>query len=673
MALLQEKNVIYMTNDCDLQFAQAINAFESDMPFDSDRASRIAGDALEQDPEQFRALIVMAVSQYRSGDIPDAAKYAQAAIDANPRSEIGYRLHSRILREQGALKDAIVCLESALPNCDESAALWKQIGQLRVEARQHVLAEEAFERARELNRQRSGHFPVASGTANKDRVDPAETRKEIEELWRQVDTGEASPEVHLRLGELVHSFASTARQRIRLKERRLLLTQAEHCLSVAAEAGASEEVFLELGYVRYRLGLFEQAEAAFRSAVEKGPQTADKLGAALTALGNILLEKGDVEGSVEMLERALRLAPDHGGANYRFARAKKFRDTPASRDFVIRLQALSGREDLAAQQGIEVNSALGKVLDDIGRHDEAWKHYDLGNRLKPHHSESLRPARRRRPASIDKSVDANVATFTTEFIESLRDASLDTQKPVFIVGMPRSGTTLTEQILSAHREIFGAGELREISMLRGEVGDLCSSCGGYPAGLVQADADGLRELASEYLGVLESMSAGEPRVTDKMPTNFLHLGLIAGLFPNAHIIHCQRHPLDVCVSAYCQNLDPPFCDLKLLAAYFKQYQRLMKHWESVVPMKIHPVRYESMVANTEQQCRQMIDFLGLDWDENCLNFQNNQRSVHTPSKWQVRQPIYKSSVSRWKRFDRYLTPLKEALGLDADGNPLDEW
>ena len=155
-------------------------------------------------------------------------------------------------------------------------------------------------------------------------------------------------------------------------------------------------------------------------------------------------------------------------------------------------------------------------------------------------------------------------------------------------------------------------------------------------------------------------------VTDKMPTNFMHLGLIAILFPGATVIHCHRSPMDVLVSCYCQNLNAPFCDLEQLVDYHRNYRRLMAHWQRVLPIKIHTNDYESLVVDPEVHTRAMIQHCGLDWSNDCLRFQSNNRAVHTPSKWQVRQPMYRSSVEKWKRFEKHLAPIAERIAAEIE-------
>jgi hypothetical protein len=244
---------------------------------------------------------------------------------------------------------------------------------------------------------------------------------------------------------------------------------------------------------------------------------------------------------------------------------------------------------------------------------------------------------------------------------------------VFIVGMPRSGTSLVEQILASHPNVFGAGELRDLQRLAEELPARVGAKEAYPACLVRLDGSAACALADEYLERIGRRSGAALRVTDKMPLNFLHLGLIAALFPRARIVHCIRDPLDVCVSCYCQDFQggPNFLwDLTDLGKFHGEYERLMAHWGSVLPLPILEVVYEELVDNLEAVSRRLISFCGLDWDDRCLAYHQNARAVRTASLVQVRQPVYKSSVGRWRHYAPHLRPLLEALGRPLEGqNP----
>lgn len=252
-----------------------------------------------------------------------------------------------------------------------------------------------------------------------------------------------------------------------------------------------------------------------------------------------------------------------------------------------------------------------------------------------------------------------MAMFSRAWFERSGPRGSESQQPIFIVGMPRSGTTLTEQILASHPSVFGAGELPDLPRI------LKGLRPGYPAQVADFDSVRLAAVANEYLDGLRARAPADARrVTDKLPLNFIHLGMIATLFPRAHIIHCRRDPMDVGLSCLIEQFDMDgdytTC-LEDFGDYFLQYERLMAHWRVVLPITMHEQCYEDLVAQPETSARALIESCGLEWDPMCLNFQQLERTVRTPSRWQVRQPIYLHSVGRWRNYAHQMQPLARLL------------
>ena len=237
-------------------------------------------------------------------------------------------------------------------------------------------------------------------------------------------------------------------------------------------------------------------------------------------------------------------------------------------------------------------------------------------------------------------------------------------RPVFVIGMIRSGTSLVEQILASHSDVYGAGELLEITKLASNLPQALDSSLEYPECIRQLDAGRIASSATGYLRYLAGRDDRAARVVDKLPTNFLHLGLIAILLPNAHIVHCRREALDVCLSIYFQRFAQGHFyayDFDDIAAYYAEYERLMAHWKKVLPVEILDIQYEDLLDDLEGESRRMLDYCGLDWQEACLAFHRSQRPVRTASSWQVRQPLYRTAVARWRKFEPHLDELKRAL------------
>jgi hypothetical protein len=301
------------------------------------------------------------------------------------------------------------------------------------------------------------------------------------------------------------------------------------------------------------------------------------------------------------------------------------------------------------------------LLDRAGAYDEAFQHFQEGNRRR--REQFLQEGQGFDRAAHSELVDRLLRVFTADYFERVRGFGSDSEVPVFVTGMPRSGTSLVEQILSHHPEAAGLGELRDIPKMVTDLPARLQTAEKYPECLAYLDQAAVQGLGQAYLNRIQQLAGSARRVSDKMLENFLHLGLIATLFPRARIIHCRRDPLDTCVSCYLQffhGLDFTW-DLADLGSYYRDYQRLMAHWQTVLPMPILDINYEDLVADVEDQSRRLLTFCGLDWNDRCLRFYENPRAVRTVSKLQVRRPIYTSSVGRWRHYAAHLGPLQEAL------------
>jgi hypothetical protein len=300
--------------------------------------------------------------------------------------------------------------------------------------------------------------------------------------------------------------------------------------------------------------------------------------------------------------------------------------------------------------------ALANVHKKLGNDQQSFKHLLEGNRLQ-------RQTLDYTPARSEATFNEIRAAYTTEILATPVEPVDHELTPIFIVGMPRSGTSLAEQILASHSLVHGCGELTSMNRLYHTAFNGKSHLGPQVAGL----SEGRRqELARIYLDELAELAGGRPYTTDKMPHNFLHVGFITRLFPNARIIHCERHPLDTCFSIF-TNLftgsHPYAYDLEELGHYYLGYQRMMAYWYEVLPGRIYTLNYERVVADTETEVRKLLEFCGLPFEQACLSFHENKRAVVTVSSTQVRQPIYKSSVEGWRRYENELAPLRAVLGV----------
>ncbi len=323
------------------------------------------------------------------------------------------------------------------------------------------------------------------------------------------------------------------------------------------------------------------------------------------------------------------------------------------------LERSSTEAPLDAHDRLRAHFALGSLYDQAGEYDRAFSHFTKGNRLKPYRYD---------PEATISDVDAIISTYDDGYFAKAPVSSNTSRAPVFIVGMPRSGTTLLEQILASHPAVHGAGELTHIPRIALSLKWLERARGQGHISPISSEA--LNESAAAHLQRLEHLSGGAARVVDKLPGNFKFLGLIQSLFPNAHVIHCKRDPRDTCLSCYFHDFEGyhPYCyDLINLGIYHRQYTRLMRHWLHTLRLPILEVRYEDVVSDLDSQVRRMIAFLELEWDDRCLSFFRTGRIVNTASYEQVRRPIYSSAIGRWRKYERHLQPLLDVLAAGSTG------
>lgn len=465
------------------------------------------------------------------------------------------------------------------------------------------------------------------------------------------------------------------------------LGQAEAAIDTYRKALAIEpdlpDVLVNLGNALRDRDELDEAIDCYRRALDitdRSAQTHYNLGVALK-------EQGDVEGAIACYRRALEIDPKHAKAHNNLGMALqasgRFEDADASYRTALeirpgyamacknlvslgrvepddpltgRIEALLEGNELSDGDSRLLHFALGKCFDDTGDYDRAFRHYQAANDI----HETRRPFD---PGVFTAITDRLIETFGQTFFEAKAGFGSESERPVFIVGMPRSGTTLIEQILASHGQVHGAGELSNFNRMAADLPALLGAGLSYPDCAAAIDRERARGLAQGYLDHLARIGGDATRVTDKMPRNFRHLGLIALLLPRARVIHCRRESMDVCLSCYAQDfLAQPFShDLGHIGLYYREYERLMAHWRAVLPLPVLEVRYEALVSDPEGVSRGMIEFCGLDWDPACLDFHRTQRPILTASLWQARQPLYDSAIGRWKNYEAHLAPLKAAL------------
>jgi len=426
--------------------------------------------------------------------------------------------------------------------------------------------------------------------------------------------------------------------------------EAIGCFRRAAASGGKSS-FGRLGKARALLteDRNEEAEKVLRKTLALDPANA----MAYELLGNLLSECGHFAEARECFERAIALAPLLAGSYYELVRCRRI--TRDEEGLLERMEAALATPGLEEAQRQRVHLAIGKAADDLGDYALAMRHFDAADDARRGSAPFDAPA-------FSAESERLIARCTAEFMARAAELGSSDARPVLIIGMPRSGTTLVEQIISMHPEVGAGGELNFWNE-RGAA--------WHGSGRAGRETPFFAKAAAEYLGVLRTVAPKAARVTDKMPFNFIWAGLIHLTFPRATIIHCRRAAIDTALSIHQTHFHPglafPTGGAELVA-YFRSYQRLIDHWRSVLPAdRFLEVDYEDLTADPEPVIRRMIAACGLAWHEACLRPESNQRAVKTPSKWQTRQPIYRTSVARWRRYEPWLGPLRALVDEALEG------
>jgi tetratricopeptide (TPR) repeat protein len=455
-------------------------------------------------------------------------------------------------------------------------------------------------------------------------------RAAIEHCRRAIELEPRLPEGHLHLGNSL--LALNALYEADAAYRTGLEIAPDHAALHTAHAMAERAV-----------GRLADAEASTRRALALRPGAADTL----ALLGSLAIDRGRFDEAEDLLRKALAVDPELPEALASLAMLRKM--SPADVPWRDAAERVLGR-GLPVAHAINLHHALGKYYDDVEDRDAAFQHHRMGNELA--HRSRLRYDR----ADMTQRVTRTLAAFDRIALAALSPGGIASELPVFVVGMPRSGTSLTEQILASHPQVHGAGELLYWIF----------AADAERAASAEQRAATIKELGRAYLEGLATQAPDASRVVDKLPVNFRNIGLIHAALPGARFIHLERNSLDTCLSIYFQGFSaahPYATDFGDLAHYYHEYRRVMAHWRTVLPPQtLLEVRYEDLVDDPEGWSRRMVAHIGLPWDPRCLEFHRTDRPVLTASNWQVRQPIGRGSVGRWRRYERFIGPLRAALG-----------
>jgi tetratricopeptide (TPR) repeat protein len=613
--------------------------------------------ALELRPQSAEAHSNLGNALLDLGYADAAAESYRRALEIQPNYAEAHNNLGNVLRILGHLNDAVASCRSALAIRPVFAEAHSNLGNALRELGQLDEAVASYRRALELQ----PAFAEAHSNLGNVLVDLLQLDDAVASYRRALELKPDYAEAYSKLGNALLDLwqlddaAANCRRALQIKpdfaeahnylgNALLDLGQIDDAEASYRRALALKQDFAEahnnLGCALRLQGRAAEAEVSCRKALELNPE----LAAAYGLLAELHADKGQFAQAEVLLRRAAAMEPKAAAPWAAIAGLRKMTD----RDTAWLEQANRiAAQRLAPRQEVLLRYAIGKYHDDLRHFDQAFISYQRANDL----TRLQRPKHDRSQAT--QHVDQIIQSYDQKWLKQIRSDPPAAPRTLFIVGMPRSGTTLAEQILASHPAVFGAGELTfwNEALAVGDAAEFSSKMSG----------SAVPSLAHDYLKLLKGLSPSALWVVDKMPANFLSLGLIHAALPSAKFIHVRRHPIDTCLSIYFQNFNTAHTyanDLEDLAHYYTEYLRIMEHWRSTLPQgAILDVHYEGLVQDQEHWSRKMLEFIGLPWDPRCMDFHRTQRAIITASKWQVRQKMNNSSVERWRNYYKYVAPL----------------
>jgi tetratricopeptide (TPR) repeat protein len=603
-----------------------------------DEALAAGRQAVALDPALAEAQANLGIVHHELGDYDRSVECCYRALALNPHLAEVHSNLGNVLRAQGKLGEAVEAHRRAIALRPDYADGHNNLGTALRNLRRYAEAEAHHRRALALKPENPAFLTnLALAVLPQRRLEEATA---LLSRAAQLDSGNAPTYV------LLASVLSKRKEydRATIACERALALHPDH-----------PEALNVLGCIAFDQGRSDAAIGYYRTVLRLEPNFAH----AHNNLGNALKQFGQLDEARAAHAAALAIDPQSAAAHLAVADLHKFTADDPKLAAIERLA--EAIEDLGEDEQIQLHFALAKAYDDTRHHERSFAHLLHGNAKK-----------RRQIDYNEKAVldlfDRIRSVFSAEMLKRQQCVGEPSATPVLIVGMPRSGSTLIEQMLASHPKVFAAGELYDLREVIATHCDLAAMPAPYPEGVRDMPDAMLRQIGAAYATRLHSRSSEAARVTDKMPANFLHIGLLRLVLPNACIIHARRDPLDTCLSCFATLFgdDQPFTyDLSELGRSYRGYDALMAHWREVLPQgAMLEVQYEELVADFEPQARRIVAYCGLDWDDACLRFYQTERAVRTASAAQVRRPVYQSAVGRSRPYREMLAPLRQALGLE---------
>ena len=592
-------------------------------------------EAIELDPTSAQAYNNLGITRFDSGDVDEAISCYRKALEIRPEFPEAFNNLGNALRRAGDIDGALDAYQGALAVRENYPEAYNNLGTLLREQDKMAQAEHALRKAIQQNPRYVEAYDNLAAIYYAQKND-VEALRQLSEALKLAPKDKRALLLTARIQLRRGTFASTE----------------QACRLVLEDHPDNVEALTVLGMVLHELDNYEEALVHLGKAVKLAPKNPE----ALNFYGVALKSVGRLDEARDTLLKGIEINPNLYGA---YANLNDLIDYSKEKELYDKLETIVESVDPNNEAlMLPLHYAFAKALEDHGEHEKALEHYIAGGKIKR--------------SQLEYNEEETVAFF--EGIKQAFPAKIFKDRPfegnqtdrlLFIVGMPRSGSTLVEQIISSHDDVFGAGEVKYFSQAMHKLRDRFPSLSRYPAMVGELKPNQFKLVADGYEKSIVQSAGDAKIITDKLLTNYFFVGLLHLLFPKAKFINTRRDPVDSSLSAFTKLFKddmPHSYDMGELGRYYRQYDALMKHWEKVLPkgvMKV--VEYEKVVADTEGEAKSIIDFLGLDWDDKVLDFHKSSRPVKTASVAQVRKPIYKTAVKRWKKYGEGLQPLVEAI------------
>ena len=619
--------------------------------------------ALAINPDYAEAHNNLGVTLQNLGQLDSAVESYKKAITSNPEHTEAHNNLGLILQDLGLMDEAVISYEKAITSNPEYTEAHNNLGNIFKELKQLDAAVKSYEKVIAINPDYpEAHFNLGNTFRELGQLETA-----IKSYEKVIAIKPDNADVHFNLGdtlselgqldEAVKSYEkaisievdfANAHNNLGISLKKLgQLDEAIKCYEKAISIEIDfTDAHNNLGVVLQQLGQPDEAVKRFEKALAINPDYAE----AHNNLGITLQNLGQLDKAIKCYEKALAIQPDYADAHYNLSFLKQY---TANDPQITKMKSLLTDSKLSPSKRIKLCFALAKVNENLDNQDEFFKYLHEANRL--------------RKQGLNYSLDRSKTLFSTvkemfsspySDIEKSLSSEPSTIRPIFIVGMPRSGSTLVEQIISSHHEVYGAGELTNLSdIIAPRAKDYVNQ------GMNKLPEKAFLSIRKQYLDVLSNLNVPDSVITDKFPMNFLYIGFILTAFPEAKIVHLKRDARAICwsiYSIYLEGLDFGN-DFDDLAGFYGLYTDLMNYWHQLFPGKIYDMCYEDLTTNQEEETKKLLQYCELDWDKNCLNFHKNKRVVKTASSVQVREKMYQGSSEAWRKHEAYLKPLIKAL------------